>query len=125
MALAPQSILIADDNPAMRQMIRDVIGGLAGDVFEAESGEEGLRIYREKHPDWVLMDIVMPGIDGLETTQQMLQENPKARVIIVTHHDWPVYRTAAREAGAKGFVAKDNLLELRQFFEGSAFPFES
>jgi CheY-like chemotaxis protein len=119
---ARMSFLITDDSSAMRSMIRAMIADISGDVFEAEDGARSLQAYEDHHPDWVLMDLMMPGMDGLAATEKMVQAHPEARVIIVTHQDRGVFREAARVAGAKGYVLKENLLEIRNFVENSMTP---
>src|SRR5262249_10254952 len=107
-------LLIVDDNPAVRRMIGRVVGDLADDIRECADGAEALAAYRQFHPDWVLMDIEMGGVDGITATRQITTAFPDAKVIIVTGHGDEPLLVAAREAGACGYVLKENLLELRQ-----------
>jgi DNA-binding NarL/FixJ family response regulator len=116
------SFLITDDSSAMRAMIRAMIADVSGEVFEAIDGEESLRAYEDHHPDWVLMDLAMPRMDGLVATGKIMAAHPDARVIIVTHQDRRAFREAARLAGAKGYVLKENLLEIRNLIEMQTNP---
>lgn len=106
--------LIVDDSPAMRRLIAKVISDLAYHIHECGDGGEALSAYNQHRPDWVLMDIEMKVTNGLEATRQIISAFPEARVMIITKHDDQQMREAAREAGAVGFVAKDNLLEARR-----------
>lgn len=106
-------ILIAEDNSAMRSLIRQFCQGVAQEVLECRNGLEAIALYEAARPDWVLMDIVMPELDGLKATARLRETFPEARIIIVTDNDTREYRVAARRAGALHFVCKDNLRELR------------
>jgi len=81
-------------------------------IFEAATGEEAIQLYEKVHPDWVLMDIAMEPVDGLEASRTILANHPDAKIIILTNYDDPGYRTAAQEAGTRGFVLKEHLSEI-------------
>ena len=107
-------LLIVEDNPEMRRMIRRVLADLAPEISECDDGSEVLASFARHEPDWVLMDIGMKEMDGLTATRHLLARWPQARVLIVTNHDDDVLREQARQAGAIGYVLKENLLVLRQ-----------
>jgi CheY-like chemotaxis protein len=106
-------LLIVDDNQAMRLLIRSVVRGLSAEVVECADGAEALARYIAHRPDWVLMDVEMGGMDGLQATRAILARFPDARIVIVTQYTDAATRGAAAAAGATGFVSKDNLTELR------------
>ncbi len=81
-------------------------------VGEAGDGEEAVRLARDLRPDVVLMDIGMPGLDGLEATRRIKADRPEARVIILTVHGEEAYRRAAGESGADAFLPKKALIAL-------------
>jgi DNA-binding NarL/FixJ family response regulator len=109
-------LLLVDDSPAFRTFLRDLLSDVARQVFECGSGEGALAAYREHAPDWVLMDIAMPGkLDGLAATTAIIREFPSACVLIVTQHDGKAMEQAASKAGARGFLGKDNCLLLRDW----------
>jgi CheY-like chemotaxis protein len=108
------TVLIVDDNPQVRAVIRTVLTGLADDVRECTDGDEAVAAYRQQRPDWVLMDAKMVRMGGLEATRRIVAADRTARVLIVTDYDDAHWRAAAREAGACGYVLKDNLLDVRR-----------
>ena len=107
-------LLIIDDNQQMRRLIRSVVGDMAEAVAECCDGALALAAYAESLPDWVLMDIKMHEVDGIAATRQIKDSYPEAHVCIVTDYDDGELRQAAREAGAEGYVVKEDLLKLRQ-----------
>lgn len=113
-------LLIVDDNPRMRRMIRKVVAGAAEEVFECGDGREAPAAYARHRPDWVLMDIRMAEVDGISATRQIKAGDPEARVVIVTDYDDSDLREAARAAGACGYVVKENLLDLRRLLVNHA-----
>ena len=108
-------ILIVDDNAAMRATIRKVVGREGDEFFECGDGKDALHEFQCHQPDWVLMDISMKGVTGIEATESIVHADPSARVLIVTDHGDRFFRRAAREAGAKGFVMKENLHDIDSY----------
>lgn len=107
------SILIVDDNSVMRRTIKRAVRDLTDRVIECADGAEAFAAYEKNLPEWILMDIKMRQKDGLTATREIRAAHRSARVVIVTNYDGDEIREAARQAGAIGFVVKDNLLELR------------
>lgn len=118
MSLAPLKILIVDDHQPMREMIRAMVEYLRCETFEAANGTESLEKYRQHRPDYVLMDLMMPEMGGIEATRLLKEEFPESRVMIVTGNDSQPLRRAAQAAGACNFVLKENLQDLRKLIEG-------
>ena len=119
---AGMTVLIVDDNPQVRALIRIVLTGLADDVRECADGDEAVAAYRQQRPDWVLMDAKMVRMGGLEATRRIVASDRSARVLIVTDYDDAHWRAAAREAGACGYVLKDNLLDVRRLLARAPEP---
>lgn len=115
-----QSILIVDDNPLMRRALKALLSDLAPVCYECGDGNAALAAYRQHRPDWVLMDLKLAGTDGLAVTALLRAADPSARVLIVTTYDDPALREAALEAGACGFVLKENLSKLRSLLESAS-----
>jgi DNA-binding NarL/FixJ family response regulator len=102
-------ILLADDHALFRQGLKSLLEA-EGDfrvVGEAKDGWEALRHALEAKPDVILMDIQMPGLDGVQATKTILQEWPEARVIILTMYRQDAYVFEAVKAGARGYLLKD------------------
>ncbi len=108
------SVLIVEDNEPMRRMIKTLIANVATVVAERGDGREALAAYRAQRPDWVLMDIAMPEVDGITATRQITEVFPEANILIVTDYDDAELREAAQDAGARGYVLKENLLAVRE-----------
>ncbi len=105
----PFTVLVADDHDTMRRgivrMLQDepnlkVIG-------ECRNGQEAIEIARQEHPDLIIMDIRMPGINGLEATKFLKAELPTTPVLVHTAHDDTEYYMQALQAGAAHYVLKD------------------
>ncbi|MGH9845623.1 MAG: response regulator transcription factor [Blastocatellia bacterium] len=107
-------LLIVEDNLPIRRLIRRLVGDLADEIGECGDGVEAEALYAELLPDWVLMDIEMPRVNGIAATRRIKAAFPEARIVIVTNYDDAALRAAALAAGACGYVLKENLLELRQ-----------
>lgn len=103
-------ILIADDHPYIREGVRTVFSADPGFevVGEASDGAAAIEAARKLGPDLVLMDITMPGLNGIEVTRRLLEEVPGVRVIILSMHASPFYAIDAFRAGATGYVLKDS-----------------
>ena len=112
-------LLIVEDNPEMRRLMKRTLAGLAAEIAECDDGSEALAAYSRWRPDWALMDIEMKQTDGITATAEIKAAFPEARIIIVTNHDEAALREAARAAGACGYVLKENLLDLRLLLQSS------
>jgi NarL family two-component system response regulator LiaR len=113
-------LLIVDDCEEMRGEIRSIVADIASEVYECTSGSDALAMYPVHRPDWVLMDIVMEPIDGLEATRLLISSFPEAKIVIVTSYDDDYLREATRAAGARDYVLKENLFDIRRVLSGDA-----
>jgi len=106
-------VILADDQPLVRAGLRMLIEQTPGiDVAgEAATGAEAVQLTRDTGPDVVLMDIRMPGMDGIEATQLITAGDTHARVLVLTTFDDDDYVYGALRAGASGFLVKDMALE--------------
>jgi DNA-binding NarL/FixJ family response regulator len=103
------TVLIADDQPLQRLGFRMLLDGTAGMtvVGEAEHGAEAVREAGRLRPDVVLMDVRMPGMDGIEATRRITATGDRTHVLILTTFDLDEYVYAGLRAGASGFLLKD------------------
>ncbi len=112
-------ILIVDDNPKVRSTLRlllDVsLHDAPHDVKECSDGREAIDVFAEFRPDLVLMDVRMKNVDGIVATKALCEQFPGARVVMVTDYDDPALRRAATNAGAVGYVLKEQLQEIQKF----------
>lgn len=114
-------ILIADDFKPIRTAVADILSQqpdweVCG---EADNGPEALRLATELNPDVVLLDISMPGMDGLQAARLIHESVPKTKIIILSHHDPAQLIHDARKAGAhecvdKGRIAEDLVASIRR-----------
>ena len=104
----PIKILLAEDHMIVREGLRTMLALEAGleVVAEAKNGRQAVTLALKHCPEVILMDIAMPGLNGLEATRQVLKALPNTKVIILTAHNDDAYVTSATESGAVGFLLK-------------------
>jgi NarL family two-component system response regulator LiaR len=107
------SILIVDDHEVVRNGIRSYLETIKDfDVLgEADSGERAVRMVSELIPDIVLLDLIMPGMDGVETTRQIKKISPRTQVVVLTSYHEDVHIFPALKAGAISYILKDMKME--------------
>ncbi len=103
-------VLIVDDQEPFRTAARLVVELTTGFEVagEAATGEEGIALVADLMPDLVLMDIKMPGMDGLEATTRIVAETPSTRVVVLSTYAAEEYEHLAMDAGAVAFVSKSD-----------------
>ncbi len=101
-------ILIVDDHAILRDGIRALLGvhDQIDVVGEASDGHECIEKALESEPDVILMDLVMPGMDGLEATRRIRKKMPKVKVLFLTQYESKEYVQSAIKAGAHGYIPK-------------------
>jgi NarL family two-component system response regulator LiaR len=122
----PLRTLVADDDPLVRRLIRDVLqqDGITV-IAEAPTGREAVELALFYRPDVVVMDYMMPELDGVEATRRLYEQDPSVRVILLTGAGDDALGMRALRAGAAGFLSKDMELDslprvLRSSIEGEA-----
>ena len=102
-------LLIADDHQPFRQTLRQLVESEGGFevVGEACDGRQAVELARQLKPDIVLMDVQMPVLDGVQAAGLITDDNPQARVIVLTMHRHDAYLFEAIKAGAQAFLLKD------------------
>jgi NarL family two-component system response regulator LiaR len=110
---SPMSILIVDDHEVVRNGIRAYLETLPefNVVGEAVSGEDAISLVSELIPDIVLLDLIMPGMDGVEATRRIKQISPRTQVVVLTSYHEDVHIFPALKAGAIAYILKDMKME--------------
>jgi two-component system, NarL family, response regulator LiaR len=109
----PISIIIVDDHEVVRNGVRSYLDTLPEFkvVGEGASGEEALRLVAEHIPDVVLMDLIMPGMDGVQTTREIKKISPRTQVVVLTSYHDDIHIFPALKAGAISYILKDMKME--------------
>jgi DNA-binding NarL/FixJ family response regulator/DNA-binding SARP family transcriptional activator len=103
---AATMVLIADDHPAVREGLASILRAAGYAVFEAGDGEQAVDIASSLRPDLVLMDVLMPGMSGIDATERITARDSAARVLMLSVADSPETIRAALQAGAAGYLTK-------------------
>ena len=106
-------LMIIDDHAGVRHLIRHLLAKPGDAVCECASGSDAVCLAPAFKPDYVTVDIAMPGLNGFEATRAIRAIHPAARVVIVSAFDQVEFHAAATRAGAINYVKKDNLTQLR------------
>ena len=110
---APIKVLLVDDHAVVRMGFKMLLESDADIkvVAEADSGENGVKMYMEHKPDVVVMDITMPGIGGLEATDRIIAKDSSARILVLSAHEDSVHPKRVLNAGAMGYLTKRSAAE--------------
>jgi NarL family two-component system response regulator LiaR len=105
----PNTIILVDDHEVVRNGVRAYLETLPDFqvVGEAASGEDAIRIVSDLIPDLVLMDLIMPGLDGVETIRRIKKISPRTQVVVLTSYHEDVHIFPALKAGAISYILKD------------------
>jgi two-component system chemotaxis response regulator CheY len=100
-------ILVVDDAAFMRMMVKNILSANGHEIVgEAGDGVQSLEKYEQLKPDLVTMDIVMPQLDGIEATKEIVRSHPNARIVMCTAVGQQGKVLEAMKAGAKGYIIK-------------------
>jgi two-component system, NarL family, invasion response regulator UvrY len=120
-------ILVVDDHPIVRDGLHRLLADEPDvELCDAESGKQALALFRQEHPDLVIVDLNLPGFGGLELIKRLTLEKTTARILVLSMHDEPIYAMCALQVGAAGYVSKNappaQLLEaIRRVAEGRTY----
>ena len=106
----PVRVLIVDDQEPFRMAARMVVEATDGFevIGESETGEDAVRHAQELNPDLVLMDVNLPGINGLDATRQILQESDRVIILLLSTYEEAEYAPRAAECGAAAYIPKSS-----------------
>ena len=102
-------ILLADDHPAMRDKVADLLGDAFQIVASVADGKAAMKAATLLSPDVVLMDISMPIMNGIEAAERLVQSRTQAKILFLTVHDDPDFLKAALATGAAGYILKSQM----------------
>jgi len=104
-------ILIVEDHEGIRHSVKQwlVKTFKENEIIEATTGEDAVEICKEMKPKVVVMDIKLPGINGIVATKQIKNALPDTKIIMLTIYDIPAFQTGALEAGADAFISKNDM----------------
>jgi DNA-binding NarL/FixJ family response regulator len=111
-------IMIVDDHADIRRVLKKIINvGVTEPIefIECDNGETAITEYASHHPEYVLMDVELKEMNGLEATKNIMTSDENAKVLIVTSHDSLSFRSKAEALKAYGFVSKDDLSVIPQY----------
>lgn len=132
MSETPLRLLLVDDHPIVRTGLRMLFQSEPGMevIGEADSGAAAIAAVLRLHPDVVIMDVAMPGMNGIEATRQIKANSPETAVLALTMHEDEQYFFAMLNAGASGYIPKraapdDLVAAIRVVAEGNVFLYSS
>jgi len=121
-------VLLADDHTLVRKGIRSVLASLPGIEITAETGDgrEALALIEQHRPDVAVLDVTMPGLNGLEVAERSAKSSPRTKVLILSMHAGEAYVAQALRAGIAGYLLKDSAddelpLAIRAVARGEVF----
>jgi DNA-binding NarL/FixJ family response regulator len=110
-------LLIVDDSPEMRMMLRNICTNHFDEIHECEDGFDAIKAYDEQNPDWVLMDIKMKVMDGIKATVKIKLRHPEAKIIMISQFKDRNIIDESLKAGAQEFVCKDDLMRIEEIIK--------
>ncbi len=101
------SVLIVDDDEMDRRILQNLLCGSGYEVLgTARTGEEGISLFKQMCPDLVTLDLMLPGLNGIEVLQRIMYLNPQANVLMCTASDSDPIVELSRKCGARGYICK-------------------
>jgi YesN/AraC family two-component response regulator len=101
-----KTVLYVEDDEYIVEIMKDILDAFFDEVYVAYDGEEGLKLYKEKNPDIVLSDILMPKMNGLELSEKILEIKKEQKIILITADNENNYQEKAKKLGVYGYLNK-------------------
>lgn len=101
-----KTVLYVEDDEYIVEIMKDILESFFDEVYVAYDGEEGLELYKEKNPDIVLSDILMPKMNGLELAEKILEIKKEQKIILITADNENNYQEKAKKLGVYGYLNK-------------------
>ena len=114
MFIKKTSLLYVEDEIETQELIKEILSNSCKEVFIASDGVEGLALYKEKQPNILLSDIVMPNMSGIEMSKQIKELNPKQLIALFTAYNEPEFKAQASECKIDAYIMKP--FDDKQFF---------
>jgi two-component system OmpR family response regulator len=112
-------LLIVEENPGLRRLLLAILSESGDEIRACVEGTEALSLCALEQPDWVVLDLNLARVDGLNLTRQMRIRCPQTRVLLVTDEDDARLRERATQAGAAQVISKERLNELPELFRAT------
>ena len=120
MGNTPLRLMIIDDNARFRTLVRSIVSSASDEVLELDDGFAVNEHYATFHPDWVLMDIKMKQVDGLQATRRLVKKFPNARVIILSNHTNKRIVAKSLQVGARAYLSKEDIFAVQKIIHPTA-----
>lgn len=106
-------ILVVDDATSLRQRLMTALkrGAQHAEVIQAGSGEEAMELLEGFNPDLITLDLMMPGMSGIETLEAIRRSDPKVKIVVFTNYPYPTFRRRCMELGATQFFGKSTEID--------------
>ena len=118
----PLKVLVVDDHADFRRTVRQMCQSAGVIITEASSGEDAVERYVAERPDWVVMDLRMPGMGGIKAIQAIRRLDSHAQIIAISQFNEPEYQEEARGAGAVAFLDKEDTSRLVEILQCRTRP---
>ncbi len=115
-------VLVVDDHADFRRTARQMCERSGAVIVEASSGEQAVERYVAERPDWIVMDLRMPGMGGIKAIQAIRRLDSQAHIIAISQFSEPEFRKEALDAGAVAFVRKEDTSRLVEILQHSRQP---
>ena len=114
MGKTPLKLMIIDDNARFRTLVRTIVATPTDEILELDDGIAVNENYAAFHPDWVLMDVKMKQVNGLQATRRLIQRFPDAQVVILSNHTSKRIVAKGLQVGARAYLSKEDIFAVQK-----------